>query len=149
MTLGRWQAAAVAVAVACGVLGFLASLDLYLMPPFPPPAVWLAHPLLAALGAAAGAAAALRGRELDRARWEVVDQPMITSGERELAHKEAERQRRLAATAFLAAAVFVGYWLLYQIPAGLVAWLLPATALLGWAGGHTVINRQAGPERRY
>jgi hypothetical protein len=149
VTLGRWQAAAVAVAVACGVLGFLASLDLYLLPPFPHPAVWLAHPLLAALGAAAGAAAALRGRELDRARWEVVDQPMITSGERELAHKEAERQRRLAATAFLAAAVFVGYWLLYQIPGGLVAWLLPATALVGWAGGHTVINRRAGPERRY
>jgi hypothetical protein len=150
VSAARLPAAATALAVACGLLGFLASLELYLLPPFPAPLVWLAHPLLAAFGAAAGAAAVARGREIDRARWEVADEPLATSGERELAHKEAERQRRLAGTALLAAPVFVGYWLLYQVPAaGLAAWLLPATALVGWAVGYGVANRRAVPERRF
>jgi hypothetical protein len=141
LPLRRLQTAAVAAAAAFCLLGFLASLDLRLLPAGPPWLAWPAHPLLALLGVACALAAALRGRETDRWRWQMVEDPMLTSGEREEAHREAERQRRHAATAFLAAPVFIGYWLVYQLEGELLTWLLPAAALLGYAAGVVLAAR--------
>lgn len=139
--LQRLQTLAAAAAAAFGVLGFLASLDLRLLPLGPPWLDLLLHPLLVAAGAAGAYLAALRGREIDRWRWEMVEDPLITSGEREEAHKEAERQRRHAGTAFLAAPVFLGYWFLYQLPGDLSVWLLPGSALVGYAVGFAFAAR--------
>lgn len=149
MTLARRQSLATGVAVAALVLGFLASIDFRLLPLLP---WWLlpaAHPLLAALGVAAGRAAVRRGREVDAERWAVVDEPLATAKEREYAHKEAERERRVSATVFLGAPVFLGYWGLYQFPPGPGAWALPIAGLAGYLAGFFFENRSGGPERRY
>jgi hypothetical protein len=147
LPLRRLQTAALAAAGVFLVVGFLASLDLRLLPVGPPWLAWLAHPLLAVCGAAGGLATALRGREVDRWRWAMVEDPMLTSGEREEAHREAERQRRHAGTVFLAAPVFLGYWLVYQLAGGLATWLLPASALAGFAIGLLVAGRLVPDER--
>lgn len=150
MTLQRWQSLALLAAVGSVGLGFLASLDLRLVPVPPGWLLWLAHPSLAALGVAAGRAAVLRGRAVDEERWAVVDEPLATASEREYAHKEAERERRLAATTFLGVPVFLGYWWLYQFgAAGPGSWALPVTGLIGFITGFVALNRGAGPERRY
>lgn len=150
MTLTRWQSLATTVAIGALVLGFLASIDFRLLPLLPWWLLLAAHPLLAALGVAAGRAAIRRGRELDAERWAVVDEPLATLQEQEYAHKEAERERRVAATVFLGAPVFLGYWGLYQFAgAGPGAWALPVTGLLGYLAGFLFENRRGGPERRY
>lgn len=150
MTLTRWQSLALTVAIASLVLGFLASLDLRLVPLLPAGLLAVAHPLLAAAGLAAGRAAVLRGREIDAARWAVVDEPLSTAGEREHAHREAERERRVSATVFLGTPVFVGYWWMYQFgAAGPGAWALPVSGLLGYLAGYLFENRRGGPERRF
>lgn len=149
MTLTRWQSLATTVAVGAVVLGFLASIDVRLLPILP---WWLllpAHPLLAALGVGAGRAAVRRGREVDAERWAVVDEPLATAKEQEYAHKEAERERRVSATVFLGAPVFLGYWGLYQFAAGPGSWALPVTGLVGYLAGYLFENRRGGPERRY
>lgn len=144
--LDRLKTAAVAVAAVAGLLGFLASLGL--RPPLAPAwAAWLLHPALLALGAAGALVATLRGREIDRWRWRIVEDPLITSGEREEAHREAERQRRHAATAFLAAPVFLGYWGVYQVDGDMVSWLLPASALVGYGAGFVVAARALPDEK--
>jgi hypothetical protein len=71
---------------------------------------WLLLPLLVA-GVAGGLATARRSLEIDRQRWEIVEDPLLTSGEREWAHKEAERQIRWAGTVFLLAPLTLGVWL--------------------------------------
>lgn len=150
MTLARWQSLALAVAIGALVLGFLASIGFLLLPILPGGLLALAHPLLAAAGVAAGRAAVRRGREIDDARWAVVDEPLATAGEREHAHKEAESERRVSATVFLGAPVFVGYWWLYQFGAGGPgAWALPVSGLLGYLAGYLFENRRGGPERRF
>ncbi|HEX2254420.1 MAG TPA: hypothetical protein VHQ65_14220 [Thermoanaerobaculia bacterium] len=148
--LSRLQSAAIGLAAVGILLGFLASIDVWLLPPLAVGWTVLFHPLLLAVGAAGGTAAVGRGRELDAERWQVVDDALATKGERELAHREAERQRRLAATAFLAGPVFLGYWLLYQTgPTGFPSWLLPGSALLGYFAAFVLANRRLGPERSF
>ncbi|HEX2162420.1 MAG TPA: hypothetical protein VHM02_00585 [Thermoanaerobaculia bacterium] len=150
MSLAGRQSLALAVAIAGGVLGFLASLGFFFVPLLPPWALWLAHPLVVVAGLVAGRSAVERGREADRARWEVADEPLATAAEREHAHKEAERERRIAGTVFLAAPVFLGYWGLYQFGAGGPgSWALPVSGLLGFLAGYGIESRRGGPERRH
>ena len=150
MSLARWQSLALTFALGALALGFLASIGFLLLPILPAALLGIAHPLLAALGFAAGRAAVRRGRELDDARWAVVDEPLATAGEREHAHKEAEQERRVAATVFLGAPVFLGYWWLYQFgAAGPASWALPVTGLVGYVAGFVLENRRGGAERRF
>lgn len=132
--LERSQKVAFWVAVVSASLGFLTSAGCVQLPRLPAgAAVWL-HPLLLVLGLLAGLAAVGRNTEIDRERWRVVEDPLLTSGERDYAHKRAERQRRWAGTAFISAPLMIGYWMAYQVEGegrGLLAQLLPATALLG------------------
>lgn len=148
--LPRAQKVAGVSAVLFFLLGFLASIDVFLLPRGTPAAAWGWHPALLLLGALGGAAAAVRGRQIDRRRWELLDEPLLTDGERKLAHKEAERQRRVAATVFLLAPVFLGYWMAYQLAGeeggSPLTYLLIAPPMLGFVAGLLVTGRALGPE---
>jgi hypothetical protein len=136
--LERLQRLAGAVALAGCALGFLTSVGCRVVSGGDPGWASFLHPLLLVVGALAGAAAVGRGREIDRRRWQTVDDPQLTTGEREWAHKEAERQRRAAGTVFLVGPLALGYWLAYQIQPGertLVASTLSLTPLLGFFAG--------------
>lgn len=144
--LERAQRLAIFLAVGSGVLGFLASIGLYLLPIRAAGAAWLLHPALLALSLAGGYATVLRGQEIDRRRWEILEEPLLTSGEREYAHKEAERQRRVAATAFFAAPVFVGFWMTSQFAVEgeiSLAHFFPIPTLLGYVLGLVLAHLQA------
>ena len=133
-----------AAAVAGVLLGLAASGGYTLFPVGSPRLGWWFLPLVLALGVAAGLACIRRVREIDAGRWELVRDPTITKGERELAHGEAERERRLAGIAFLAGPFMVAYWLLYQLTPNEVemgpAFLLFG-ALVGYVLGLAVGNR--------
>lgn len=114
MPLERLQKFVFRFAVAFALLGLATSVGCTVVPKGPPQAAWLLHPVLLLLAAAGGWATLLRNREIDRRRWEIVEDPTLTSGEREYAHREAERERRVAATAFLLGPLTLGYWMAYQ-----------------------------------
>lgn len=134
------------------LLGFLASIDILLFPRGEESAAWLFHPLLFLLGAVGGLAAAARGRQVDEIRWRVLDDPMLTGGERELAHREAERQRRWAGTVFFVAPILLGYWLAYQFAGedggSLVTFLLTASPMVGFLSGLLLTQWALGPEKK-
>lgn len=150
--LDRIQAIAVWVAGLSLLLGFLASIDVLLLPRGEPRHAWAAHLLLLAVGLFGGAAASLRGRLADRRRWEILEEPLLTSMERENAHREAERERRVAATVFMMAPIFLGYWLAYQLAGEdegtLVTFLLTLSPLVGYVLGLLFAHRALGPEER-
>jgi len=147
LPLARLRTIALATAVVTAFLGLGASVGVRLLPVGPAWLAVLAHPLFAALGFACGVATVVRGVQIDRWRWQVVDDELATNPEIQEAHREAERQRRFAGTAFLAAPVFLGYWGIYQLAGGLVAGLLPVTALTGFALGFVLATRSAPAER--
>lgn len=117
------------VAVVCGLLTLASAAGCPTFEVEEPAWAWPLHALLLAVGAGAGVATMLRGVEIDRKRWEIVEDPLLTSGERQYAHKEAERQRRAAGTLLLLGPVVLGYWLAYQFRSAQVHVLL--TDLLG------------------
>ncbi len=132
------QTVATVVGVAALAVGFLASIGLRLVPVLPAGAFWPLSIVLGLLGLAGGVATVARAETIDRRRWEVADDPLLTSGEREYAHKEAERQRRWAGTVFFAAPVALAYWAAFQLPAdgGLgTSPLLALFPLVGYLAG--------------
>ncbi len=131
--LERLQTVAVVAAVGGLALGFLASLGVHVTPLLSRTGLWLTAAALLAAGLLGGVATVLRAREIDRRRWEVVEDPLLTSGEREYAHKEAERERRWAGTVFFTSPIALGYWAAYQLgpDAGLAAPPLLAVVPLG------------------
>ncbi len=140
--LERLEKVAQWVAVVCATLGILTSGGCLHLPAAPRATLALLHPLLLAVGALAGWAVVVRGRDIDRRRWQIVEDDQVTSGERRWAHKDAERRRRWAGTWFVGAPLMLGYWLAYQVEGGgrlLAAQLLPVSALAG-----TVIGLVAG-----
>lgn len=128
------QSVAAAVAVTALLLGFLASIGLTLVPALTQGAFWPVSVLLTLCGLAGGALTVARGKEIDRVRWELVEDPLITSAEREYAHKEAEHQRRWAGTVLFAAPVALSYWAAYLLQAGTGQRASPLLALFPLAG---------------
>lgn len=131
--LERLQTAAAVAAVVGLLLGFLASIGVHVAPPLSRTGLWVTVVALFAGGLLGGAATVLRARAIDRRRWEAVEDPLITSGEREYAHKEAERERRWAGTVFFTSPIALGYWAAYQLgpDVGLAAPPLLAVVPLG------------------
>lgn len=132
--LERLQTAASVAAVTGLVLGFFASIGLRILPVLSPAGFWVAAMLLLAAGAGGGHATVARAREIDRRRWELVEDPLMTSGEREYAHKEAERERRWAGIVFFTAPVALAYWAAYQLSADAALAAPPLLALVPLAG---------------
>jgi len=128
------QTAATVVAVAALGSGFLASIGVRLLPVLPAASFWPVSVVLGLLGAAGGVATAARGHAIDRHRWQMVDDPLLTSGEREYAHKEAERRRRWAGTVFFATPVALAYWAAFHLPAETAAGHSPLLAVFPLAG---------------
>lgn len=144
------QTVATGVALGSFVLGFLASIDVLLLPRGRPSWAWGIHPLLFLAGWGAGLATSLRGRQIDRRRWEILSEPRLTEGEREAAHHDAEQQRKWAGIWLIAAPILVGYWLAYQLAdpavAGPLTYTLPGTPLLGAGLGLVLTDRWLGPD---
>lgn len=127
------------------LLGFLASIGVYWLPSWPVGALWAVLPALLLLGLAGGGMARWRLAAIDVRRWRIVADDLLTSGEREYAHHEAERQRRVSATAILAGPLAIGYWTAYQFTAAdelLLIQLLPLVpmvgCLTGWFAGRGI-----------
>jgi len=136
--LERVQKVSFWVAVSSATLGFLTSAGCRMVPEIPAEAVKYLHVALILVGAGAGYLAVARGDEVDRERWRIAEDPSLTSGERDYAHRYAERQRRWASTSFIAAPLMLGYWLAYQVEGegqALAAQLLPVSALMGSMSG--------------
>ena len=144
MSALEWaQKVAFWLAVVCATLGFVTSAGCGPIPELPGGLARWFHPVLLMVGIAAGLAAAARNDEIDRTRWQIVEDPMLTSDERDYAHRFAERERRWASTAFLSAPLMLGYWMAYQLEGGgrrLEAQLLPLTAVVGSVVGYLVAS---------
>lgn len=139
--LERLQRVSFWVAVGSATLGFLTSAGCRMAPEIPAAAIGHLHVSLVAIGAVAGYLSVFRSLEIDRERWRIAEGPSLTSGERDYAHRYAERQRRVASTSFLAAPLMLGYWLAYQVVGegqSLAAQLLPVTGLMSAVVGCAV-----------
>ena len=133
----RIQNVALVAAFAWGALGIATATGCPVLPPGDSgAAVWL-HPLLIALAAVSGLCFSLRAREIDGERWRIVDDSTITRGEREYAHREAERERKVAGVVFLMAPLTLGFWLASHLRGERLtaAELLSLTPLVGFLLG--------------
>lgn len=148
--LATLQRVAVGMAAVGLVLGFLASLDILLLPRAGLGWAYVLQPVMLILGAGGGVATALRGRHVDRVRWATVAEPLLTDMERETAHKDAETERRQAGVWFLMGPMLLGYWLAYQVAPpqsnSLAAYLLAILPMPGFALGLLAANRHLGPD---
>jgi len=79
--------------------------------------VWVLHVVVAVVGFVSGVVATRRRAEIEAERWQRVDDPDLTSGEREHAHREAESSLKRATAQFLLVGVTLGGWLAYQLRA--------------------------------
>jgi hypothetical protein len=139
VTISGWAAAAF------GALGFAASLGRGPLPELPAGAVVPLHAVLLALGCAAAVAAARRGEEIDRERFDYAADPHATRDEIKEAHREAERRHKVTFTALVAAPLLLGYWLAYELPAGLaLGRALPAAPLVGFGLGVLLARLRRG-----
>jgi len=126
------------MAIVFAGLGVVSSSGCSPIAPFPSGMLWVLHPLLFLLGAVSGVLNLRRTEQIDRQRWEVAEDSTVTSGEREYAHKEAERERRWAGICFAGGPLMLGYWLAYQVTSEsgrAEAHLLPVTGIAGFALG--------------
>ena len=142
--LQRW---ALRVAVVAALLGLATASGCVPGVGMPQGSVWALHPLLLVLGGAAGWLASRRMTEIDAERWRVAQDPDLTSGERQYAHRHAESRRRWAALSLLGAPLLIGYCSSGQIEDSidsLPAQLLGITALAGGILGLFIGRRMAG-----
>lgn len=146
----RLQNTSMVVAAVSLLLGFLASLEILLLPRADLTWAYVLQPVLLGLGAGGGVAAAFRGRHADRVRWATVAEPLLTDMERETAHKDAEAERRKAGVWFLLGPMLLGYWLAYQVAPpqsnSLAAYLLAILPMPGFVLGLMAANRRLGPD---
>ena len=100
------------IAGGLGILaGFLASIGYLLLAPLSVLAMLLWIGLLLVLAVVCGALSSSRLVAIERRRWRAVEDLSLTSGERQLAHREAESERRWALLSFLLPPLGLGYWL--------------------------------------
>jgi hypothetical protein len=133
----RAQSLALITAIGCGVIGLMTATGCPVLAPGDPGAAAWLHPLVMVVGAVAGFCFSLRARQIDAERWRVVDDSTITRGEREYAHREAEREKKSAGIVFLMAPLTFGFWLASHLRGERVsaADLLSVTPLLGFLLG--------------
>ncbi len=144
--LQRW---ALRVAIAAALLGLATASGCAPGLDLPLGSLAVLHPLLLLLGGAAGWVANRRMGEIDGERWRVAQDPDLTSGERQYAHRHAESRRRWAALSLLGAPLLIGYCSSGQIEAStdsLAAQLLGITALAGGIAGLIAGRRRASRE---
>ncbi len=147
--LERLQRIAVAIAALGGCLGLASSAGCNVLPAAPPSLTGILHLLFLCLGAGAGWLTALSHRQVEHQRWQAVTDPLVTKGEREYAHKEAESQRRFAGTAFLLAPMGLAFWLAshFDKPGKFVfSDLFLVSPLLGFVLGLIVAHLAAPPK---
>lgn len=146
--LQRLEKVALWIGIVAGTLGFLTSAGCVRLPELPGATVPWLHLVLFGFGAVAGLLATRRGEEIDRRRWEIVQDGSLTSGEIDWAHKDAENSRRWAGSKFLGAPVLLGYWMAFQVEgrgSTLAAQLLAATALVGCFAGLLLARLRRSP----
>jgi hypothetical protein len=136
-TLERAERLALWAAVILGLLGFAGGLGHRVLPSLPATAGWPLQLVVIGCGFLAARLARRRAAEIERRRWAALEEPLLTGGEREWAHREAEQARRASGFALLLAPLMLGYFLAYQFAdgAGAVARALAGTPLLGFVGG--------------
>lgn len=128
--LAKAQRAALLVGAVGIVAGFIASIGHLLLPPLAVASMVLWILALTLVAAVCGVCSALRLRSIEQRRWEVVADLALTSGERQIAHREAEGERRWALLSFLLPPLGLGYWLGNQpTQRGTLAWA-PAAGLV-------------------
>ncbi len=115
MNWKRLQSVAVVWSAVFLGLAILTVAGVQIVPRGAPGLVWALHVLVAAVGFLSGIAATRRRAEIDVERWKLVEDPDLTSGEREHAHREAESLLRRASAQFLLTGVTLGGWLAYQL----------------------------------
>jgi hypothetical protein len=147
----RAQQVALLAAVVCGVAGLATATGCPVLERGEQGAgAWL-HPLVILAGAVSGLCFSLRARAVDAERWRVVDDSTLTSGEREYAHREAEREKKAAGITFLMAPLTLGFWLAShfrgeRIGAADFLSLTPLVGfLLGMGAGRLLQRGGAGP----
>ena len=102
-------------AIAISVVLFLGAV-LELTPQLSPPG-WLTALLwfaLGTLGVLAGARTIEHARAADLWRWQTVQDDTLTSGERQMAHREADARKRSGGALMLLGASAPAVWLAYQ-----------------------------------
>lgn len=107
----RLQNAAAVLAGFCVLLAIAASAGLGVIGTFGNAAAIAAHIFLLVFGAICGTLARWRVDEIENERWSHVEDELATQGEKEYAHKEAERGRRAASTLFALAPACLAFWL--------------------------------------
>ena len=141
----RQQQAAFWVLIVFAVATLVFGAGLVESPPAPGWIAWALHPLLLAVGFLCGAATVRRSREVDARRWELVEDETLTRGERLYAHREAERENKVAGSIFLLAGISVGACAAYVLrtPEQIgVADFLILSPLLGFLAGLLVVSRR-------
>lgn len=147
MSLARVVTASGWAAGVFAVLGFAASLGRGPLPELPGALTAPLAVLLFVAGGGAALVAGRRGAEIDRERFQYAADPLATRDEVQEAHREAELRHKLAWTALAAAPILAGYWLAYELPAGIpAARALPVAPLAGFALGLVLARRRRGDE---
>ncbi|HVS16227.1 MAG TPA: hypothetical protein VMV46_20100 [Thermoanaerobaculia bacterium] len=139
------QRAAVWVLLVFAAGTLLAGAGLVGIPRGPAWIAWLLHPVLLAVGFACGGSTVRRAREIEAERWRLVEDATLTRGERLYAHREAERETRIAGSIFLVAAISMGAFAAYvlRVPERIgVADLLILAPLFGFLAGLWVVSRR-------
>lgn len=147
----KQQQNAFRVLLVFAVLTLLAGTGLIEIPESPGWIAWLLHPVVLAIGYVCGAATIRRTREIDAVRWELVEDETLTRGERLYAHREAERETKVAGSVFLLAGISIGACAAYVLrsPEAIgVADLLILSPLLGFLAGLLVTSRREPAARR-
>lgn len=131
MNWKRLQSFAVVWSAVFGVAALLTVIGVQLVPRGLPGFVGVLHGLVAAIGFFCGVAATRRRAEIEAERWRRVEDPDLTTGEREHAHREAESALKRASAQFLLVGVTLGGWLAYGLRAERPAAGAAVTELFG------------------